>query len=468
MIDDRPTRVVAIVGGGVAGAEAAAQLVQRGLRVVLFDQHALPYGKLEEGLPKWHYKLRDREEEKIDRKLEQPGVDFVPLTKLGRDIQLRELVEDWGFNAVLLAVGAWRDRPLPLPGIEAFRGKGLYYQNELLTWFNHHHEPDYPGPDGEIHDGAIVIGGGLASLDVVKILMLETVLDALTRRGIGGIHLFSLEQRGIGAVLAELGLTLQDLGLQGCTLYYRRRVENMPLTPPPARETPENVLKIELLRRRIFENFRQKYLFNVRENRVAVDFVAEKKRLVGMVFQRSEVVDGKVRLRPANRETVKSPLVVSSIGSIPEPLPGIPMQGELYRFSNPELGQISGYENVFALGNAVSGRGNIRDSLLHSRKTVRRIAEDYLEKQEEDYQQWFRQQEEKVGAHLEQIAQFLESRRALSSPGLDRIEQRVRALQHRVGYDGNYRRWVNRHRPLRLEALLGLEQDSTEGDAGSC
>ncbi len=468
MIENRPSRMVAVVGGGVAGAEAAFQLFQRGIRVVLFDPDLLPYGKLEEGLPKWHYKLRDREEEKIDRKLQQAGVDFVPGVKLGREIQLTELVEDWGFSAVLLAVGAWRDRPLPVPGIEKFRGKGLCYQNEFVAWFNHNHEPGGWMPHCEARDGAVVIGGGLASLDVVKILMLETVLAALQRRGHRELNLFTLEQRGIPAVLEELGFTLRDLGVKGCTLYYRRRVEDMPLTPPPAKATLENLRKIAALRRRIFENFQRKYCFAVQENRVPVDFLAENDRLVGMVFQESAGVEGKVQHPSGRRETVKTPLVVSSIGSIPEPLPGVPLEGELYRFANPEMGQIAGYENVFALGNAVTGRGNIRDSLLHSRKTVRKIAEDFLESREEDYQEWLRQQEKKVDQHLEQISLFLNTRRALTPEILSRIERKVSELQARVGYEGDYQSWVNRHKPPRLETLLGISNEPVTGDAGVC
>jgi len=55
---------IAIVGGAVAGSEAAYQLAIRGFRVVVFDQNMLPYGKIEDGLPKWHDKLRNKEEEK--------------------------------------------------------------------------------------------------------------------------------------------------------------------------------------------------------------------------------------------------------------------------------------------------------------------------------------------------------------------------------------------------------------------
>ena len=56
---------IAIFGGAVAGAEAAYQLSKRGFRIVVFDQAILPFGKIEDGLPKWHYKLRDKEDFQI-------------------------------------------------------------------------------------------------------------------------------------------------------------------------------------------------------------------------------------------------------------------------------------------------------------------------------------------------------------------------------------------------------------------
>ena len=64
----RPTHYVAVFGGAVAGSEAAFQLSQKGIRVAVFEQNALPYGKIEAGLPKWHHKLRDRQEKIIDEK----------------------------------------------------------------------------------------------------------------------------------------------------------------------------------------------------------------------------------------------------------------------------------------------------------------------------------------------------------------------------------------------------------------
>ena len=140
-----PTPFVAVIGGAVAGSEAAFNLGQRGIKVAVFEQNPRPYGKIEDGLPKWHVKLQAKEESKIDAKLSHENVMFAPNTALGRNLDFTDLVKNWGFSAILLASGAWLDRPLRIDGIEEFVGKGLFYQNDLVNWFNHYHESDYAG-----------------------------------------------------------------------------------------------------------------------------------------------------------------------------------------------------------------------------------------------------------------------------------------------------------------------------------
>ena len=195
-----PAHFVAIIGGAVAGSEAAINLAQRGVKVAVFEQNTRPYGKIEDGLPKWHVRLQAQEERKIDEKLSHPNVLFVPNTTLGIHLDFLDLVKNWGFSAVLLANGAWQDRPLPVEGIAEFVGRGLVYQNDLVRWFNHYHESDYDGERFDIPDSAIIIGGGLASLDVVKIVMLETVLAALKKMKIH-TDILELEHDSIRKVL---------------------------------------------------------------------------------------------------------------------------------------------------------------------------------------------------------------------------------------------------------------------------
>src|ERR1700691_6650428 len=129
---ETPRHVVAVVGGATAGAEIAHILAARGAQVVVIEQNPRPYGKIEDGLPRWHVKQRRDEYEEINRRLDHPNIHFVPLTRMGRDIDFNELREAWGLSAIVLTNGAWRDRPFPVEGADQFIDRGLVYQNRLI------------------------------------------------------------------------------------------------------------------------------------------------------------------------------------------------------------------------------------------------------------------------------------------------------------------------------------------------
>ena len=63
---DRPYHFVAIVGGAIAGSVAAEILADQGIRVVVIEQNERPYGKIEDGLPRWHREQRKQEYSRID------------------------------------------------------------------------------------------------------------------------------------------------------------------------------------------------------------------------------------------------------------------------------------------------------------------------------------------------------------------------------------------------------------------
>ncbi len=444
-MEQHPAHFVAVVGGAVAGSVAAANLAERGVLVAVFEQGVRPYGKIEDGLPKWHVKLRAQEERKIDERLAHPNIFFVPKTRLGRDLDFLDLVQNWGFSAVLLANGAWRDRPLPVDGAEKYIGKGLVYQNDLVRWFNHCHEPDYAGPRYDIPDNAVVVGGGLASLDVVKIVMLVTVQRALQEAGVQ-VDLLTLEHKSIQTVLAEHDLTLEKLGLKGCTLFYRRRVRDMPLAVMPEDATPERREKVYQAREKILRNFRQKYLFGFEPCRVPSGLLVENDRLVGLKFKHTRVEDGKVRVLDDTEYEARSPLVISSIGSIPEPIPGIDMTGELYRLRDHETGQLAGFEHVFALGNVVTGKGNIKSSLVHGKQVASHVLEEFLAWRQEDYEKLLKFAGERAEARVDRVAELLQEKKLLSVERIREILDRVQQRQKEVGYEGDYRKWIERHR----------------------
>ena len=441
---------IAIFGGAVAGAEAAFHLASRGFRVVVFDQSLLPYGKIEDGLPKWHFKLRDKEENNINRKINHPNIRFVPGIKLGRDIDFEAILQ-WGFTAVILATGAWRDRPLPIDGIDDYIGKGIQYQNSFVYRFNHKHEPNFSGPEMGIKDNAIVIGGGLASMDVAKIIMFETVQKALKNHGVE-VDLFTLDH-GIDKVLDKHGLTLNDLGLKGCTLYYRRRSIDMPLSPM-ATDTPEKLEKAQLVRQKILDNFKRKYLFKFEPCCIPVGKIIENGSLTGIRFQRTKIENDRVIPIENDFFDVDTPLAVSSIGSIPEMIKGIPSDGNIFKITNPESCLIDGFDNVFAIGNAVTGKGNINESVKHGREISSEIMDRHLDWHQEDYENWHRQTAVKVDKDISKIIDVIEKRKFMPDEVIQEILNKTKALQEKIGYNGDYENWVEQNTPPRLENML--------------
>lgn len=449
MSDRGPQFVVAVVGGATAGAEAAGMLAARGITAVVFEQNPRPYGKIEDGLPRWHVKLRKKEYETINARLERPGVHFVPNTKIGRDLDFEDLAKRWGFSAVVLAHGAWRDRPLPIDGAERYLGKGLVYQNSFIYWFNHFTERTYEGPQYEVVDGAIVVGGGLASIDVMKVLQLEAVRTALADQGIDE-DMEKLETDGIPAVLAEHGLTWERLGLQGATLYYRRRLEDMPLADSPDSADPVKLQKLEGVRRKILEKAMQKYCFTVCPLRAPVGLIVEKDRLTGLRFQRTKVENGKAVPVDGAFEDVHAPLVVSSIGSIPEEMPGIGMKGQLYQWADTELGRLNGYDTVFSVGNVVTGKGNIVASRRHSVAVSTHVIEQFLgvgNGKHDGEEGVLAKTTAPVGAAAGQIADVVRAGKPLAPDVADALLGRVRQRQEAVGYTGSYRDWLEQVTP---------------------
>ncbi len=439
--------VVAIVGGAAAGAEAAGILTGRGVVCVVFEQNPRPYGKIEDGLPRWHLKLRQKEYERINERLSQPGIHFVPCTKIGRDVDFRALAREWGFTGVLLAHGAWRDRPLPLEGADAYVGRGLLYQNPFISWFNHFLEKGYGGPRYEVVDGAIVVGGGLASIDVMKALQIEAVRRALSRRGIeeDALH---IEHEGVPAVLAAHGLGGEALGLRGATLFYRRRIEDMPFTDIPENADEARRTKFELTRRRILEKAMQKYGFHVRPLMLPVGLIVEGDWLVGLRFQHTRVEKGQAVPVPGEVEDVRAPLVVSSIGSIPEPMIGIAQEGPLYRYVDLDLGRLEGYDTVFSTGNVVTGKGNILASRKHSIKVTTHLVERFLglEDGHQGEEALFEGAAD-AARRATEVAAWVKARPPLAPAEVEALLARVAARQRAVGYDGRYREWIARVTP---------------------
>jgi NADPH-dependent glutamate synthase beta subunit-like oxidoreductase len=442
---------IAVIGGATAGAEVAERLASEGAFVAVFEQNLRPYGKIEDGLPRWHRELRHKEYRTVDGKLGHPNVAFVPRTRIGRDVEFADLARNWGFNAVVLANGAWRDRPLPIEGADAYVGRGLVYQNPFIIWFNHAGEKDYTGPRFEPQDDVIVVGGGLASIDVAKALMLETTRAKLRERGIEE-PVLDLEVKGIPKVLERHGLKFEDLGLRGCTLFYRRRIEDMPVVEFPEGASEERRAKVENSRKKLLEKAMEKYRFKIEPLAAPDGLVVEGDQLVGMRFRRTRMDGGKLVSSDETFER-RGSYVISSIGSIPQEIRGIDMKGELFAFTDWNLGRLAAYPNVFSAGNVVTGKGNIVASRKHASHVAEQVVASFLgvgERGHAGEEAVLDPTLDSARETAENVATYVAKQPALDAAALAALRARVVRQQQRVDF-ADYRSWIERVTPPDLE-----------------
>ena len=397
-------KVVLIIGGAVSGSTAVKKLTDEGIRCVVVEQNRMPYGKIEDGLPRWHEKQRINEYFKIDDIISNELVDFVPLTRIGKDVSFEEIY-NMGWSCIYFANGAWKDRSFPIKEIEDF--DNFYYQNPFVYWFNHYHEPSYNGPKVDIKDDAIVIGGGLASIDVCKITQLELVRQKVESK-IENFDIIEMEHKGIPKYLEQYDMKYEDLGINGTTLVYRRNIENMPLTTIPEDATSEMVEKRKLARRKILNNTLDKFLFKVAECTQPVGLSYEDNILNGIEVIENEIIDGKLIAKENSNKILHGNTFISSIGSLPEPIQGIPMDGSTYNIVDEDSGKFDELEKVHGMGNAITGKGNIKASRV-SAKTVGDLTIDLIHDIDQDV--------------------------------IDNIDSKVKEWQSKSSYDGNYFEW---------------------------
>ena len=146
---------IAIIGSGPAGLTAAYYLRKMGYGVSVFEAMDRAGGMLMHGIPL--FRLPKEVVHRQVKALENMGVQFKLGSKLGGDIKIGKLMQS--FDAVLLACGAWKERPSGIAGdeftlsaMEILRGSSA--GNQAI-----------PGKR------VAVLGGGNSAVDVARTLL---------------------------------------------------------------------------------------------------------------------------------------------------------------------------------------------------------------------------------------------------------------------------------------------------------
>jgi ferredoxin--NADP+ reductase len=334
-------RHIAIVGSGPAGyytAEAAQKEFGDDVRVDIFDLLPVPYGLIRTGVAPDHQSIKA-----VSRRYEKTAlsdnVRFVGNVAVGKDVTVPEL--QGLYDAVVLATGAPKDRPLDMPGAELGNVIG---SAAFVGWYNGH--PEFAALDPDLScKTAVVIGMGNVALDVARILaktpaefagsdIVAHALDALKASGIERIVI--LGRRGPHQIM----MTPKELGELGELERAAPHVDprDMPEEAEDALLEPGLRKSVTLLRgyAAVPEHIRA-------EKRIAIEFdffaqpvaLSGESRVAAVEVERTEVVAGRAA-GTGERYSIPAGLVVSCIGYRTTPIPDVPFDERQGRFANDD------------------------------------------------------------------------------------------------------------------------------------
>ena len=156
---------VAVVGSGPAGLTVAGDLILLGYEVTVFEAFHRPGGVLMYGIPE--FRLPKAIVEKEVDYLRRLGVRLEMNQVIGKSITVEELLDEEGFDAVFIGVGAGLPTFMGVPGENL---GGVYSANEYLTRSNLMKAYAFPNYGTPVVRGrnVCVVGGGNVAMDAAR------------------------------------------------------------------------------------------------------------------------------------------------------------------------------------------------------------------------------------------------------------------------------------------------------------
>jgi glutamate synthase (NADPH/NADH) small chain len=288
----------------------AGDLILKGHDVTIFEAFHKPGGVLVYGIPE--FRLPKEIVYSEVNFLERLGVNVACDVVVGRTVSLDELLEEEGFDAVYVGVGAGLPRFLNIPGENLI---GVYSANEYLTRANLMKAYLFPE-----YDTPIVLGKDVAVF-------------------------------GAGNVAMDAARTAMRLGADRVRIVYRRSREEMPARGEEIHHAEQEGIEFHLL---------------TAPTRFLGD---DRGRITGMDCLEMELgePDESGRRRPVPKEgsefRLECDLAVIAVGAAANPLltrstPGLNLTRRGYIIADPETGKTS-KKGVWAGGDIVTGQATV-------------------------------------------------------------------------------------------------------------
>ncbi len=196
-LEPKKGKKIAVIGSGPAGLTAALRLQQWGYDVTIHEALPVAGGMMAVGIPE--YRLpRDILNAEIDN-VRRAGVGIVLNSRLGRDITVDGLLDENGYSAVVLAIGAQKSRAMRVEGEDL---PGVLGGTDFLRDVALHNPPDLAGKR------VAVVGGGNTAIDAARTAM---------RLGASEVHLVYRRTR---AEMPAQALEVEEAEQEGLQLHF--------------------------------------------------------------------------------------------------------------------------------------------------------------------------------------------------------------------------------------------------------
>lgn len=310
---------VAVIGAGPAGIYAAEALTAQDavpVAVDVYDALPTPFGLLRYGVAPDHIKMKSLATT-LQRTLDHDAVGFVGNVRVGDDVTVEELLND--YHAVIFSFGAALDRRLGIPGEDLI---GSMPATDFVAWYSGH--PD-TATDAVLltATSAVVIGLGNVALDVARVLARNAeefsttdvphhVLDVLRASPITDVHIVGRR----GPEHAKFTIKeLREMGeLDGVDVF---------VDPADVADVAEPEDKAARRNVEVFREWATRAPKGV-SRRLYMHFHSRPAEILG----EADVTGLRVERPDGSSETIPGQLVLRSVGYVGRALPGVPFDAE--------------------------------------------------------------------------------------------------------------------------------------------